>query len=223
MLASRVTLEAAASVEPAGLVVRTPILEACRMASLQLGGPRLHMLGVTSAIRGEGRTEIAAAMALVQCADYGRACLLLELDLEHPALASRARIAPWPGVCEVVRGEAPLERALQPLLPGLTALSGGSAAGSAARVVAQLIKSDLLSHLASRYDVVIADLPPALASSFGPSAASAFPDLLLVVRAGTTALAALREAIDSLAVEPRVLLNGTHTALPGWLRRLAGV
>ena len=50
----------------------------------------------------------------------------------------------------------------------------------------------------------------------------AFEDLLLVVRAGVTPVARVKEASADLHVEPNVLLNGAYSSLPRWLRRLLG-
>src|SRR5258708_25710473 len=69
--------------------VRIPrqMLEVCRSASLLLGGPNLRRLGGTSALREEGRTSIALAMAVVQREDYGRTVALVDIDLENPSVA----------------------------------------------------------------------------------------------------------------------------------------
>src|SRR5215472_8586149 len=97
--------------------VRTPrqMLEVCRNASLLLGGPNLRRLGVTSALREEGRSSIALAMAIVQREDYGRKVALLDMDLENPSLARRFGLDPWPGLAELSRKEATAETVLQRL------------------------------------------------------------------------------------------------------------
>jgi Mrp family chromosome partitioning ATPase len=71
-------------------------------------------------------------------------------------------------------------------------------------------------------DVVVADLPPLLGGGIGQLAARAFDDLILVVRAGVTPAARVREATSDLHVAPSVLLNGAYSSLPSWLRRLLG-
>src|SRR6202007_1995524 len=81
------------------LGLSTPLLDACRNASLQVGGPTLKRLGITSAIRGEGRSTVALAMALIQAKDYGRRAILIDLDLEQQGLARRLDLKPWPGLC----------------------------------------------------------------------------------------------------------------------------
>lgn len=209
---------------PAPDDIRIPrqMLEVCRSASLLLGGPNIRRLGVTSALREEGRTSIALAMAVVQREDYGRRVALVDMDLENPALARRAGLEPWPGLAELARREATIEDVLQPLSDGVLVVPSGVLAASAARTMTDIVKSDVLSELERHVDVVIADMPPLLGGGTGSSASRAFREILLVIRAGVTPVARIKEATDDLQVVPHVLLNDIHTSLPRWLRRLTG-
>jgi Mrp family chromosome partitioning ATPase len=198
------------------------LFDACRTASLQLGGPTLRSLGLTSAIRGEGRTTLAFAMAFVQAQDYGRRVVLVELDLEHQSFARELDVKPWPGLCELVRGEAGLPEVVQPLARGVDIISGGATSGAAARIVIDLLGRSVLSDVAATCDVLVVDLPPLLSSSFGRLAAETVERQVLVVRAGVTPLARIREAAAQLPAEPVVLLNAAYSSIPGWLRRLTG-
>jgi Mrp family chromosome partitioning ATPase len=199
-----------------------PMLEACRVASLQIGGPTLASLGVTSAVRGEGRSWVAHALARVQEEDYQRRVALLDLDLEMPALARRLGASPSPGLAELAEGSAALEDVLQPLSPRVTLIAAGAGCRPPARTMSDLLRSDALAAIAERFDVVIADLPPLLGGSLGQAPTAAVAGLLLVVRSGVTPLGRVREATAHLPVPPTVLLNGTRSSLPPWLRRLTG-
>jgi Mrp family chromosome partitioning ATPase len=198
------------------------MLEVCRSASLLLGGPNIRRLGVTSALRGEGRSSIALAMAIVQREDYGRQVALVDMDMENPGVARRHGLELWPGLADLARREATPEQVLQPLSAGLYVVSTGVLAATAARTMSEVVKADTLSQLEHHVDVVIADMPPLLGGGPGSVASRAFRDLLLVIRAGVTPVARVREATEELQVVPHVLLNDAHTNLPRWLRRLAG-
>jgi polysaccharide biosynthesis transport protein len=212
-----------ASRERSGLAtVPAEMLDACRAASLLIGGPRLRRLGVTSSVREEGRTSVALAMATIQREDFGRTVVLVDLDLENPSLARKHDLQPWPGLAELARGEASLERVLQPVSEGIQLVATGAASDSASRTVAEIAGSGVLSRLGERADIVIADLPPLLGGGPGQAAARTFDDLLLVVRAGVTPAARVKEATADLHVAPSVLLNGAYSSLPTWLRRLLG-
>ena len=62
-----------------------------------MGGPAARSIAVTSCHRGEGRSTVALALALLERTTYDRRTLLVELDLEHPWLAT-------PSDCPTVRG-----------------------------------------------------------------------------------------------------------------------
>lgn len=204
------------------LGVRPEMLEACRQASRMIGGPSLNRLGVVSAMRGEGRTSVALAMAAVQRQDYGRTVAIVELDFENPVLAKRHELKPWPGIAELARGEASVAAVLQQVAEGAYVVAAGMVTGTVSRVVTDVVKSDALATLGGEVDVVIADVPPLLGGGPGFAAARAFDDLLLVVRAGTTPIARVKEATIDLQVTPHILLNDTHSSLPRWLLRLLG-
>jgi protein-tyrosine kinase len=202
--------------------IQEEILEACRGASLQLGGPALRTLGVTSAIRGEGRSLIALAMAHIHAQDYGRKVLLVDLDMERPAMSRLLDADQWPGLTEVVRKDAALEDAIQAIEGDLFLLSSGALIDSPVRILADIPTSGLFERIGREFDVVIGDLPPIIATAYGRLAASLFPKLLLVVRAGVTPLSMVREAAQNLASEPAVLVNCEHSNVPHWARRLIG-
>src|SRR5215831_16744886 len=195
--------------------VRIPrqMLEVCRSASLLLGGPNIRRLGVTSALREEGRTSIALAMAVVQREDYGRRVALVDMDLENPTLARRFELDPWPGLAELARRDVAPQDVLQPLSDGLMVVPPGVLGASAARTMTDIVKADVLSQLEQHVDVVVADMPPLLGGGPGSSASRAFRDILLVIRAGVTPVARIKEAADDLQVVPHVLLNDIHTSL----------
>ncbi len=205
--------------EPA--MVAPAMLEACRAASLQMGGPTLSRLGITSTIRGEGRTSVALAMARVQREDYGRTVLLVDLDFDNPRLARLCGCRSWPGMAELSRDAMPSDVA-QIVEEGITVIAAGAPDGSAPRIVIDLERGKTLERAAKNYDILIADLPPLLGCTFGQNVAAWFQDLLLVVRTRVTPVARIREATARLTVEPRVLLNDAQSDLPRWLRNLTG-
>jgi Mrp family chromosome partitioning ATPase len=198
------------------------MLEACRAASLLIGGPQIRRLGVTSSVREEGRTTVAEAMAQVQQSEFGRRVALVDMDFENPSLARRHGLEPWPGLAELSRGEVGLDEVMQPFSEGIYLVATGRIPETASRVVSDIVISGLVVELSERVDIVVADLPPLLGGGTGQVAARAFEDLILVVRAGVTPAARIREATSDLHVAPNVLLNGAYSSLPSWLRRLLG-
>jgi Mrp family chromosome partitioning ATPase len=196
------------------------VVDACASAALKLGGPRLNRLGVTSALRGEGRTTIALAMAAVQSREFGRRALLIDADFENPSLGSMFGFAGQPGLAEVTTGELSIDTAVREVGEGVALLPAGVATKHRSRMVRELLSSDLLEELSSIYEVAIVDLPPLLGSTEGPLLAAHFESALLVVRAQVTPIARIEEAVGMLSTPPFVLVNGINSSLPRWLRGL---
>lgn len=202
------------------LPVDSRLVDACGPAALKLGGPKLTRLGVTSALRGEGRTTIALALAAVQARQFGRRALLVDADFENPTLGEMLGFAGKPGLAEVTTGELSLDTAVREVAEGVALLPAGVATRHRSRMVRELMSSDLLDELADLFEVAIVDLPPLLGSTDGPLLAAHFQNALLVVRAQVTPLAQVEEAVGMLSTKPVVMVNGIRSSLPEWLRRL---
>jgi Mrp family chromosome partitioning ATPase len=202
--------------------VAEDIMEGCRRAMQQLDLEALTAIGITSSLRGEGRTTLALATALV-LAEYGLNAVLLELDFLHPELGHRLGVTKAPGLGDLAEGRAKLEDTMRPISTGLTVIPAGLVQGSIPRALRQIAAIELFAGLVGQGHVVIGDLPPLLGNSVGHQAASLMSDLILVVRAGVVSAGNVKEAIVGLPLTPKVLLNGTSTHVPSWALRLSGI
>ena len=164
------------------------LLEACRGASARLEVQLLRSLGVTSALRGEGRTSIALAFSLIQAVDFGRRVTLVETDLDQPALAALLSLECGPGLAELLRGEASLAECTQTVRPNLSVVVAGHASEGKARLLAALSKQRLIESIQMSSELVVVDLPPVLDSPWGRIPADSLQKIVLVVRAGITPL-----------------------------------
>jgi tyrosine-protein kinase Etk/Wzc len=218
----RLTSSIAGSYRSLAPEIGAKILESCKSASLNLGGPLLRSVGVTSALRGEGRTTIALAMAIVQAQTYDRNALVVEMeDFKHIGLAQRLGANAGPGLAELLAGTATLVDVIQPVSRGLSVITaGGKAEGPAALLDG--LRNGLLEELGASADVTVLDLPPLLESGVARVAATTLECLLVVVKAGATRMPLVQEATAHLAREPQFLLNGTQSRVPELIRRLIG-
>ena len=87
------------------------LTEECSSALALMGGPA--SVGVTSCLRGEGRSTIGIAMGLAQSFRYGRTTVLVEADLEKPSLAKTLGAKVGPGLADVLRGHEELDSCIQ--------------------------------------------------------------------------------------------------------------
>lgn len=138
---------------------------------------------VTSSLPGEGKTSLAAGLALTAAA-AGRRTILVDLDLRHPSVEQAL------GVTE---GQTST-------LPMLDLLVLGDAKGRSGRP--QLVHSTTLRQLTERlrnsYDVVVIDSPPVLGLADAKVLTQMADQVLFVVRWGETPAAAARAALQSL-------------------------
>jgi len=198
------------------------VLQGCREAIQRIGEPDLRSYGVTSAVRGEGRTTVAAGLALVEWLDYEKRTVLVDLDLECPSLHQRFGLVEGPGISDLLEGQLVVEDHLRRVVGDVWLLSIGGRREDAPRTLSRLAHSTVISQLTEWADVVVCDLPPLLGSPTGLEAARLCARPALVVRAGVTPLPRVKEAADVLPSPPSVILNGVDSALPAWLRRATG-
>lgn len=178
------------------------------------------IIGVTSAIAGEGRTTVATGIAAAMAADLESPVVLVEADLSHPGVHRVLGIAPQPGICEYLRGESDLSTALRQISDRLFVLPAGDTRGEASRLVRQLAAGDLRKQLATGGAMMVLDLPPILSSSYGVLASSMAESIAFVVRSGYTTDKQVEDALSRLDenMVRGLVLNGAQPQLPRWLR-----
>jgi protein-tyrosine kinase len=170
----------------------------------------VRVVAVTSSARGEGRTTIAANLALTAARD-GREVALVECDVRRPSLAALLELAPRAGLAEVVQGQAELGQALS-RSGSLAILTAGDARDPGA-ILRSARLAATIDSLRAQFSLVILDVPPALAFADAGRLAAAADGVLLVVRAGQTPRQVVRMAVEY--VGPRLLgvvLNDVDTA-----------
>jgi capsular exopolysaccharide synthesis family protein len=133
----------------------------CGEAAQQTGRGRCVL--ITSATGGEGKTTLAAQLA-VRCAEAGARTVLIDADLRRPTLGKLFEVPECPGLSDVLREEAPLEDALVPIsqVGGCQLLPAGSPEPNPNRVLRGQQFAPMLEHLRRNFDVIIIDTPPVL-------------------------------------------------------------
>jgi tyrosine-protein kinase len=105
-----------------------PHAEAFRMLRTNLDFVNLEVkaraLLVTSAVTGEGKSTVAANLA-ISLARTGRRVLLADFDVRAPVLESFFEVAGRPGLTSVALGEVELDEAITAIAVGDTSDSGG--------------------------------------------------------------------------------------------------
>ncbi len=159
---------------------------------------RLHSIVLTSATPGEGKTTLAAHLAMAN-ADRGKKTLLVDGDLRHPSLHTKFGLNPHTGLSNVLTGELSWEEVIIPIegTSNLSLIPAGLGSHRAADLIGPRL-SNLLDEFAKDYDLVILDSPPLLGFAECLQMAAAADGVLLVSRAGETKRRAVAEVIAAL-------------------------
>ena len=159
---------------------------------------RLHSIVLTSATPGEGKTTLAAHLAIAH-ADHGKKTLLVDGDLRRPSLHAKFGLTPNEGLANVLTGEIPWQGAVIPIegKANLSLLPAGLGSHRAADLIGSRL-SLLLDEFDKEYDMVILDSPPLLGFAECLQMASAADGVLVVSRAAETKRRSVAEVIASL-------------------------
>lgn len=201
-------------------------LDRCRRAYLSVAfdtrqGSRV--LGVTSTDYGEGKDSIAIGIATAMAVDSKRPTLLIDLDLAEPALHRFLGIDTGRGLTDWLDGDSRLRIVKgAALVPNLFIVPAGSAQEEPARFFHQLVDREVMVGLREVFANIVLDLPPTLTISYASLACALADRLLLVARSGSTPTDVLEASVRLIGKERLhgIVLNGTETRVPRWLRAL---
>ena len=159
---------------------------------------RLQSLVLTSAAPSEGKTTIAAHLAIAN-ADRGKKTLLVDGDLRRPSLHTKFGLNPHMGFSDVLTGEQLWQDVVVPIegRPNLSLLPSGPGSHRAADLIGPRL-SHLLDEFAKEFDLVILDSPPLLGFAECLQMATAADGVLIISRAAETKRRAVAEVISVL-------------------------
>ncbi len=199
-------------------------IDRCRRAYLSISFPEggARIIGITSALYGEGKTSVALGVATAIAADTLEPTLLLECDLEHPSFDRHFGFSPTPGLSEWLQGLAPMRVIRGAPLDNQFIIPAGAIPSDPARIIYQLSQSSLIDELRPKFRNVVLDLPPMLNIAYSSLACKLAERIVLVARCGVTPLQDVEKAVFLLGHErlTGIVLNGFSSRVPGWVRKL---
>jgi capsular exopolysaccharide synthesis family protein len=159
---------------------------------------RLRSIMLTSAAPSEGKTTIAAHLAIAN-ADRGKKTLLIDGDLRRPSVHAKFGLTPREGLSNVLTGELPWQDVVVPVegRPNLSILPAGPGSHRAADLMGPRLAT-LLDEFAKEYDLAILDSPPLLGFAECLQMATAADGVLIISLAGETRRKAVAEVISVL-------------------------
>jgi capsular exopolysaccharide synthesis family protein len=183
-----------------------------------------EVVAVCSSIAGEGKTTVCVGVGVTLAQDFPDSrILLVETDAQNPVLAADFEVEPAPGLLDCMLYEAPIQDAYRPtFLDNLHLVPVGNSAKGAGRVLRSIRMASAIESMRQTHDIIILDVPPILANSDAVLLTDLADGIIHVVRMGITPLDVINKGIAQLDSEKLrgVVLNGSDSAVPGWLRRL---
>ncbi len=162
---------------------------------------QVRSIVITSAQAGEGKTTTACNLAVAMAmTDRDRRVVLVDLDLHRASIAAALQIDVAIPIEAILRGESTLDEAsMETDVDGLFVLANNSPAADSESLLANRRFVELLARLKSRFDWIIIDTPPVLATSDTQMILQHADSALVVARAGLSHVSAVREAIDHIS------------------------
>jgi protein-tyrosine kinase len=189
---------------------RTPIAESFRRIKRQIltnvanpkAGAPANLVLVTSALAGEGKTFCAINLAISIALEMDHTVLLVDADVAKPSVPQALGLEAEKGLMDVL-----LDRRIDLAevlwntdIDKLTVLPAGTAHQHTTELLASDAMRVLLREIAARYHdrIIIFDSPPLLAASEAGVLASQMGQIVMVVEAGKTTEAALKDALGRI-------------------------
>jgi protein-tyrosine kinase len=159
----------------------------------------LKTILVSSGIPAEGKTFVAANLAVSLARNRNNTVLLIDADLRRPALHSILGAPSTPGLAEYLAGTAEVSDILQRnenprvveagimhAIPDLAFIPSGAGGDNSSELVANHRIEELVAALSPHFDWILIDSPPVLAFADAIDLARAADAVLLVARGAAT-------------------------------------
>jgi capsular exopolysaccharide synthesis family protein len=163
------------------------------------------VIAVTSAVAGEGKSTVAANLA-VTLEQSGKRVLLISGDLRRPAVEGMLEVPSKPGLVEALSREVPLDETLHGV-GRLTVLPAGRHHNSPTDLLQAPTMRTILEQARTSFDITIIDTPPVLAVADVLGLASMVSGIIMVVAVAETSEAQVADAAEQLRAAGGTLLG----------------
>lgn len=187
-------------------------------------------IGVTSSIRGEGKSTASIGLAVALAQESAGNVALIEANFRSRTLARDFGVENEPGLIDYLTGRLPLlEVSKATRLDQLTLFTAGKLHPAATGVRSGNLSGhlrqqfqEIMRQLGQEFSYVVLDLPPILGNVDAEEMLRFAQGTIVVVRSGATPLEKFRQATQRL--NNRQLLGVLHledrSHIPRWLSRL---
>ncbi len=184
---------------------------------------RCFVVGVTSAVYGEGKTTVAMNLASIIAQNSTQRVALVDCNLRNWDMQTRLNLPPCAGLVDILEGgEDDLTNIVQKTeAENFTIVPAGRAAVNPSRLARSSRLGEVMSALRMANEFIVMDMAPVLPVADTRILTKVVDGVVMVVRAGVTPREIVARAIEAVGNDRvlGVVLNGTETAMPKWLQR----
>lgn len=183
---------------PVFRMLRTQVLKKMR-------ANRWQSLAITSPTAGEGKSVVAANLAIAIAMELNQTVLLVDMDLRNPSISKYFGLNAKLGLREYLSGDYSLSDVLiNPGIKRLVILPGLGRAEDSAELLSSPKMASLVADIKAQYDsrIIIFDVPPVLQTDDVLLSAGYFDSTLLVLEDGKNNESNITKALQ--------LLEGSH-------------
>lgn len=145
-------------------------------------GTKCPVIGVTSSMRGEGKSTTAVNLSYV-LAEKGSKVLLIDGDLRIPSIAKKMDIPSSPGLTDVLMGKADFyEKYKTDMMDTWYIMPSGEIPPNPSELLGSKRMESALENMRKVFDYIIIDLPPVNIVSDALSIANLITGMIVVIR-----------------------------------------
>ena len=175
---------------------------------------KLKSIVVTSSVAKEGKSEVAANLA-VAMAQLGRRVLLVDADMRRPIQHHVWEVANALGLSNmIVDQEISVDNVVQEVMPNLDVLSSGVVPPNPMTLLDSQRMASLIESFSNHYEFVIFDTPPLAGTADAAILSNLTDGILLVVRPGVVDLNSANSAKEFLTQSGQnvlgIVINGVN-------------
>ncbi len=185
----------------------------------------LQAIMVTSAVSGEGKTNLASSLAISLARASQERVLLVDADMRDPDLHDLFGTPTGPGLAEVLSNAHSLDEAIVSTdMRKVDLLPAGELTVTPHYLLRNGAFDSLLNELKSRYRYVLVDSPPVLSASEAVVMAHACDGVVICTRCDYSRSRQLRSASDRLLAAGARVLGAVISGVPTrtWAYRSGG-
>ncbi len=159
---------------------------------------RCKVIGITSSVRGEGKSTTAINLSYF-FAEKGDRVLLIDGDLRLPSIAKKMNIKGSLGFSDLLKGKSIDEIGIfSHIVNNWYILSSGNIPPNPSELIGSPKMARILKELKEKFDYIIIDLPPVNVVSDAISVSSRITGMVVVIREEYTSKSELENCFSQL-------------------------